>query len=269
MILIKVKEKKMNIDFSKSMTFYEALAIFLSLIGISIPIIKSLWKKWIIKTKLNFFPNERALVYFNQSGPYIRIDGVYEAEHKSTSIKNISLKIVRRRDEEILNFTWSSFISPVNQRMINNYMQTTEAAHPFKIESDNIICVFTEFCDLSNTFSRTFKLLTKELFDDIKDIKNAHDNYIDAYETYIKSDAYQNAKSEIKKDFFWSIGEYNLLIEVKYGEKTKTFKYKINLEENDFKLLEKNIDESLLTPLKYQYGENLDYYTANIKLLDM
>ena len=45
--------------------------------------------------------------------------------------------------------------------------------------------------------------------------------------------------------------------------------YKINLEENDYKLLLKNIDESLLTPLKYQYGKNLDYYTATIKLLDM
>ncbi len=266
---ITVKERKMKIDFTTSMTFYEFLAICLAFIGILIPIVQVIWKKWVVKTKLNFFPNERVLVYFNQSGPYIRIDGVYEAENKSTSIRNISLKIVRCRDEKTLNFTWGSFISPVNQLMSYNIMQTTEAAHPFKIESDNIVCLFTEFCDLSNTFSRIFKLLTKELFDSIKNIKNEHDDYIEAYEVYTKSGAYLNAINEIKKDFFWSIGEYDLFIKVKYGNQTKTFKYKINLEENDYKLLLKNIDESLLTPLKYQYGKNLDYYTATIKLLDM
>lgn len=259
----------MNIDFSKSMTFYEFIAICLGVTGILIPIIQIIWKKWIIKTKLNFFPNERVLVYFNQSGPYIRIDGVYEAEHKSTSIKNISLKIVRCRDEKKLNFAWSSFISPVSQMMVNNIMQTTEAAHPFKIEVDNIVCAFTEFCDLSNSFNRTFKLITKELFDSIKEIKNKHEDYADAYKIYVNSEVYLNARNEIKKDFFWKIGDYDLFIDVKYSNQIKTFKYTINLEENDYELLSKNIDESLLTPLKQQYGINLDYYTANIKLHDV
>ncbi|WP_302999247.1 hypothetical protein [Thomasclavelia spiroformis] len=121
-------------------------------------------------------------MYFNQSTQYVCIDGVFEKEHKSTLIRNISLKIVCCRDKKILNFAWSNFIFLENQRMrmINNFMQTTKAAYPFKIESDNIVCVFTKFCDLLNTFSRTFKLLTKKIFDGIRCIKNIHADYSEA-----------------------------------------------------------------------------------------
>lgn len=52
---ITVKERKMKIDFTTSMTFYEFLAICLAFIGILIPIVQVIWKKWVVKTKLNFF----------------------------------------------------------------------------------------------------------------------------------------------------------------------------------------------------------------------
>ena len=45
-------------------------------------------------------------MYFNQSTQYVCIDGVFEKEHKSTLIRNISLKIVCCRDKKILNFAW-------------------------------------------------------------------------------------------------------------------------------------------------------------------
>ena len=59
------------------------------------------------------------------------------------------------------------------------------------------------------------------------------------------------------------------LMDIIYDKEEREKLFMRLLEENDYKLLLKNIDESLLTPLKYQYGKNLDYYTATIKLLDM
>lgn len=256
----------MNINLSTPMTFYELLAIILGAIGILIPIIQIVWKKWIVKTKLNFLPTGRVYLFFNQSGPYLRIDGVYEAENKSTSIKDISLKITRCRDEKVLNLSWSSFVSPINQMMVNSIVQTTEVAHPFKIESNNLVCAFIEFCDFSNSYNRTFKVKTENLFNSMNEIKRKYANYVDAYKEYKNSEEYSAAKEEIKKYFFWEIGEYDLQIKVKYGNQIKNFQYKINLGENDYRLLYGNIDESLLSPLKILYGEKLEYYTANIKI---
>ena len=79
----------MKFDFSVPMTIYEFLAIVLSAIAILIPIFQAIWKKWIIKEKLNFLPTGRIALFFNQSGSYIRVDGVYEAENKTISVKNI------------------------------------------------------------------------------------------------------------------------------------------------------------------------------------
>ena len=79
----------MRIDFSTPMTFYELLAIVLAAIAIIIPIGQAAYKKWFITPKLCFFPTGRALLFFNQSGSYIRIDGVYEAENKPITIRKI------------------------------------------------------------------------------------------------------------------------------------------------------------------------------------
>ena len=85
----------MNIDFSTPMTFYELVAIILAAVAIIIPIAQAVWKKWFITAKLSFLPTGRALLFFNQSGSYIRIDGVYESERKPISIKKIKIKVTR------------------------------------------------------------------------------------------------------------------------------------------------------------------------------
>lgn len=102
----------MKFDFSIPMTSYEMLAVVLSIIAILIPIIQMVWKKWIIQEKLNFLSTGTAFLYFNQSGSYLRIDGVYESVHKPVSIKQLPLKLPDQKDDRKLNLQWSSFISP-------------------------------------------------------------------------------------------------------------------------------------------------------------
>ena len=256
----------MNIDFSTPMTFYELLAIILALIGILIPLFQKMWKNHFIKTKLNFIITGSASVYFNQSVPYIRIDGVFEAKNKSTTIKNMSLKVIRQRDDEKLNLVWSSFISPVNQRISNGYVQTTELAHPFKIELNSPVCAFTEFCDLSSAYNRKFKIDTNTLFDNINNIRNHNNDYLVACDKYKNNGEYEKVRETIKKDFFWDIGRYDLIMTVEFEQTSKSFKYTMNINDNDYKLLMNNIDESLLSPLKTKYGVPFEFYSANIEL---
>lgn len=256
----------MKFDFSVPMTFYEFLAIILAAVAIIIPIGQAIWRKWVLKGKINFLPTGRVKLFFNQSGSYIRIDGVFESIHKPVSLKKTSVKVTRHKDDCKLNLAWSSFISPVNQTVIGNYMQTTEAAHPFQIAADSIACAFIEYSDEFDSFGKKFRADTATLFSKINDIRNECADYLLAIERYKNTSEYSAAKTMLSKEFFWEIGKYSVDIGVIYGKKSKHFHYTISIGEYEHRLLIDNIDEALLSPLKSAYGVGWDYHTVNVEL---
>lgn len=69
------------------MTKYEGVSVVLSIIAIIIPIVQWLWKKLVQKPKVKYYPNGKAMLFFNHSGSYVRIDGVLEAINQPVSIK--------------------------------------------------------------------------------------------------------------------------------------------------------------------------------------
>ena len=133
------------------MTVYEKWALILSAIAIVIPFLQAAYKKWIATAKVKFYPTGQATLFFNQSGSYIRINGVIESERSSATIKKMSIVLTRKRDDRKLNLVWSYLISPVNANMLGNYVQTTEAAHPFRVEADSVACAFVEYSDPSDS----------------------------------------------------------------------------------------------------------------------
>ncbi|MCI9141568.1 MAG: hypothetical protein HFH87_02965 [Lachnospiraceae bacterium] len=255
----------MTINFSE-ITIYELLALILAGIAILIPIVQWAWKKWAVKPVLDYLPTGRATLFFNQSGSYIRIEGVYEAKNKPISVKKIAVLIKRQKDERKLNLKWSSFISPVNQNMVGNYLQTIECAHPFRIEADSIQCAFTEFGDSFDSFGKTFRDNTAVLFGKILDIRNICNDYESALAKYKDSPEYKEARNILAKEFFWEIGKYDIDIKVLYGDINKVFSYKFSVEESEYKQLLNNVEEALLTPLKSAYGVKWDYHTVVVEL---
>ncbi|MCM1214301.1 MAG: hypothetical protein NC331_01495 [Lachnospiraceae bacterium] len=255
----------MVIDFSK-ITIYEVLALILAGVAILIPIIQWAWKKWAVKPVLIYIPTGRATLFFNQSGSYIRIEGVYEAKYKPISVKKIAVTIKRQRDDKTLNLKWSSFISPINQNVLGNYMQTIESAHPFRIEADSIQCAFTEFGDSYDSFGKTFRSSTSALFGKISEITTNYKDYSSAEKVYKDIPEYVVAKEILSKEFFWEIGKYSVDIEVDYGDENKHFSYMFSVGEQENKLLMDNIEEALVSPLKSVYGVNWDYHTAIVEI---
>lgn len=256
----------MKFDFAVPMTFYELLAIVLAAVAIIIPIVQAIWKRWIVAPKLNFLPTGRVTLFFNQSGSYLRVDGVYEAQNKPIAVKNISVKVTRKKDDQKLNLSWSSFISPVNQSVVGNYLQTTESAHPFRIEADSIMSAFTEFGDSFDSFGKTFRSNTSTLFKQIPSIRTANNTYEEALKQYKASADYTTARSHLEKEFFWEIGKYSLEIIAEYRKKSKVFQYEISVGEYEHDFLIANTDEALLSPLKAAYGIAWDYHTAYVEL---
>lgn len=256
----------MQIDFSKPMTFYELIAILLAALAILIPIIQAIWNKWIKKPQLNYYQNGKAVLFFNQSGSYIRVDGVYEALKKSITVNKIDLSIKRHKDGQNLNLSWSTITSPINQNFVGNFMQTTEIAHAFRIETDSIACAFIEFTDSFNSAGKSFKESTNDLFKKVNWLKSMYNLYEEALNKYKGDEEYAKARNKIEKDFFWEIGKYEVIIAVKYGNKTKRFRFEFTVNEQDYKKLIGNIEESLITPLKSAYGINWYYQNVEVEL---
>lgn len=256
----------MEIDFTTPMTFYELLAIILAAIAIIIPIAQAAWKRWVVTPKLNFLPTGRVALFFNQSGSYLRIDGVYEAENKPIAVKNISVTATRKKDGQKLNLAWSSFISPVNQSMVGNYLHTTESAHPFRIEADSITTAFTEFGDPFDSFGKMFRAYTVALFSKIPSIRASKGGYDEAMKQYKKIPEYGNVRKRLENEFFWEIGKYSIDIVAEYGKTNKTFQYELSVGEYEHNHLAENIDEALLSPLKSAYGIAWDYHAAYVEL---
>ncbi len=256
----------MKFDFSVPMTFYEFLAIILAVVAIVIPIGQAIWKKWVVKGKLNFLPTGRVALFFNQSGSYIRVDGVYEAMNKAISVKNISAKVIRQKDDRTLNLSWSSFISPVNQNMVGAFLQTTETAHPFRIEADSIACAFTEFSDSFDSFGKKFRTNTASLFKRIPEIGKSCNSYELAEVQYKCLPEYIDARTLLEKEFFWEIGKYSIEIAAEYGKTCSNFKLEFSVGEYEHNYLLKNIDEALCSKLKSAYNMGWDYHTVLIEM---
>lgn len=235
------------------MTVYEKWALILSAIAIVIPIIQAAYKKWIATAKVKFYPTGQATLFFNQSGSYIRINGVIESERSAATIKKMSIVLTRKRDDRKLNLTWSYLISPVNASMLGNYVQSTEAAHPFRVEADSVACAFVEYSDPSDSSGIKIRKICSDLIPSLTQTAQNH-TYDEAISAFCKSPEYIDAKNSLLSDFFWEIGKYSVDVVVEYGkQKTRTFSYEFTVTEQNSMDLRNNIDESLITKLKEYY----------------
>lgn len=248
------------------MTVYEKWALILSAIAILIPIIQWVYKKWIATAIVKFYPTGQATLFFNQSGAYIRLNGVLESERSAATIKKLSLVITRNRDDHKLNLAWSYLISPVNQSMLGNYVQTMEVAHPFRVEANSVACAFVEYSDPSDSSGIKIRKTCSDLIPLVQQAVSGH-SYDEALTLFCESTKYLDAKNTLLSDFFWEIGKYSVVVSVEYDKnKNKTFSYQFTVTEQDSMDLRTNIDESLIIKLKEYYRIPLAFKTPLVEI---
>lgn len=252
------------------MTIYEIISTVLSIIAIAIPIITHLYNKFFKSTKLKHYINGQALLHFNLSGSYIEIDGVYEAQRNSTFIKKVTLQITRSTDNQKINLQWSTFVSPVNQRLLGNYSSTFETAHPFRIENDSVVCAFVEYADLNNSANRTLNPLHLNLIQVANELfQTSITSFDEAKEKYIDTDQYKALKSEAMDFFYWKIGKYTAEIQTQFENKLTTFTNEFEVNETSKSDLLHNFDEVLLAPLYNRYGLQTTMKPVQVELREV
>lgn len=259
----------MVFDFTKPITGYEALALMLAIFALLLPLIKSAYHRWILKAKLKYLPLGYITLMFNESGSYVRLDGVFDVVDKSIAIKEVNLTIKRKIDERTLNLEWEAFISPVSQQFGNTYASVSEVAHPFRVDANSVACGFIEFADLFNTFTKQYKPLRENLRKELHGIAIDNQDSQKIYHTYYQLNSYKEAESLLKKELFWELGEYRINLTVKHSDGTDEFKYEFEIGSGEYKDIKHNFCETLNLSIKNYLNQKIEYKTVSIKLKEV
>lgn len=260
-----LRREFMKLDFNEPISGYEFLALLISIIALLVPLFVYLWRKFVQKAKLNYYPNGSIELFFNLSGSYVRFFGTLQAENKPVVVQKISLKIIRLKDNSERNLLWSSFISPYTQSLGNNFVLTSESIHAYFVDTKNVACAFLEFADPSQSVYKEYNNTLQEYGSEINELVLNND-YKTAIELYEKTQCYKELGKILDKDFFWEIGKYSLEITFEYEKTSKKCFYNFSIGELENRLMKNNMNETLHSPIKDYYKVMGSYNNCRIEV---
>ncbi|MHC1747339.1 MAG: hypothetical protein AB9856_02995 [Cellulosilyticaceae bacterium] len=245
----------MKFDFTQPITAYEFLAIVLALLALITPLFKWVYQKILKKEVVNFYPSDKIKLFFNSSGAYLQLGGTFESKNRPAIVKDICVNVIRVKDNSKLELEWSSFVSPVFQRIGNNPIITHETSRAFKIDTDGLVPAFIEF----TIKDRKTKNKLEEIYNEIttislqyrlQNIDRILSEYQEATEKLYQEEKYRKSHDELLKSMFWQASEYKVQLIVNYNN-NQTFSkvYSLDILEEESESIEKNIDIILLNPL--------------------
>lgn len=246
----------MTIDFSKPMTVYELLALLLSALALFLPLLKYFYNRYFRKIKISFYPSGRMTVYFNKSGPYVSIGGVYEVKHKPAVIREVTAQIVRKTDQATLNLSWSTFSSPIVTKKAGGYETTFETAHPFKLDANALGPAFIEFENTTEDIAKLIEETTTPVFWKSMNIIIPPGNIPSAIQELRDSTEARDAFISINDLFFWKPSKYDLILNTKYNTSTDVTRYSFELSEEESNKLRTNINSIIEESIAHRCGGN-------------
>ena len=237
----------MPINFEQPMTTYELIAIILSVLALVFPVLKWVYDKFIKRLKIDFLPSGVITLLHNRSGSYLTLGGVYEAKNKSTTIKEISAKVIRKSDNATLSLLWSVFPSPVFRSVAGSYETTFETAHPFKVEADTLAPAFVEFSNASSNMDEVSDGILRPVINASMPILSQANIAVLAADAAVKSlSEYNTAKLALNDFFFWKADTYELVLTTVHSKGTFDKKYEFQLSVDESGSLRSNIDNLLV-----------------------
>lgn len=254
----------MTINFEQPITAYELIAIILSLVALIVPLLKWWYDKYIKKLQFDFLPSGMITLFFNKSGSYISLGGVFEAKNKPAVVKNISAKVIREADNATLAMNWSTFSSPVFRNYAGNVELSFETAHPFKVEADMLSPAFVEFENAADKMNEITAQILEPAHNAARRFLNQDDMNL-LYQTdkqVRQTREFQDAKVSLNDYFFWKKGKYQIILTTKYNDMVLTKNYEFALTEDESEDLRTNIDNLLVEPIANHFHCNLTFHTV-------
>lgn len=245
----------MNINWTQPITAYELIAIILSTIALIIPIIKCAYNRFIKRPKIDFLPSGMITLFHNRSGSYISLGGVYEAKNKSTTVKEISSKVIRQSDNATLSLVWSTFPSPVCRTVAGNFETSFETAHPFKVEADTLAPAFVEFADKCANMDEISNDILYPVICATTPVFSQPDITLPIVDSAVRSlPEYASAKIALNDYFFWKADTYEIIMTTIHSKGSFDKKYIFSLSDEESLRLRCNIDSILVSHVAVHFG---------------
>ena len=228
------------------MTTYEIIATAIAVLALLQPWIIKLWSCFCQKVRVSFIPSAKIKLYYNRSGAYVYLGGVIEARNKAAVVKDIAVKVVRKKDKAELVLDWSSFMIPVFQSFGGNAVTTSEIARPFKVEAGSLYPVFIEFASTNiqekNRLAEIYNTMALEL----PGILQPNFSIDQAKYALVNSRNYQAFRDELLGNFYWKADDYVIELTITYNDtKIQRYKFKFSINDNEAAAFKGNIDKSL------------------------
>lgn len=198
-------------------------------------------------------------MFFNKSGAYVSLGGVYEAKYKSAVIKKIVATVFRASDNAQLYLEWSTFPSPVCKRVSGGLETSFEAAHPIKVNTEQLEPVFVEFANGQLNMENKVNSIMEPVYSVANQILATPNIDITFADMQLRQTAYvQGARTALNDEFFWKPGDYSIVMVTKYNSTSQmSHCFKFNLSESESQRLRYNIESILVEPIANYYGRNL------------
>lgn len=260
-----------NVMTTNVMTPYEIIATVIAMLALLQPWIIKLWDRFGRKIRVNFIPSAKIKLYYNRSGAYVYLGGVIETKNKAAIVKDIAVKVVRKKDKAELLLDWSSFMIPVFQSVGGNAVTTSEIARPFKVEAGSLYPVFVEFASTniqeSNHLTEIYNTIALEL----ARIMQPSITIDQAKYALANSSSYQAFRDELLQNFYWKADDYVIELTITYNDtKTQQYKFKFSIDASEAAAFKGNIEKSLLCAVDefYRVPTNLFYPQKDFVLDD-
>jgi len=122
--------------------FHEYGALLLALYGVVQVWLIALWKNVLNTGKLNIFETGRLEVGYSNFGPTIALNGTLDTRRKNLFVSNISLSLVKERDQSTHILEWTAFRSsqlrinptdPVSLELPSGFVVRIDQPHRYHI----------------------------------------------------------------------------------------------------------------------------------------
>ncbi len=214
--------------------------------------VAALWRKW-RKPVIEVHPSGNIEIGYGSFGPSIGIIGTLRTIHKDIFVRNIYLKVVKKKDESTHSFNWRAFRSITisttpsdvpSLEIASSFLLTEKNPYKFNIffvDEVFIAEISPQVGGMPQKWSEFRNNELREIAPDSAIVKNPMIEE-EIYDKFSKSKQITDEYSILDRAFYWEAGEYSLDIVVNTTKPAhKCFKkFRFSLTETDVKQLRLN-----------------------------
>lgn len=260
-------------------TFIEKFgAIIIATVALIQPWIIYLWRKYLLKPKLDFFETGKIEIGFSSFASTIGFNGTIRVKNRDTFISKINLEVKKHKDFSVHNFEWAVF-RDTKLNIGNSNSTSFELPYGLLLKKESPQRVNIQFhdlkqqSDLRESHDRLIKAWNDYAdeeypYEERKDDSDFNHKIALVFEKFSKQQQFIKTYEEFKSEFYWEKSKYDLKITLTSSDNSTDYSvnYQFELSEEDCERIKLNtltLAEFACNNQKFDWNfANVDFKTG-------